>query len=1089
MAVAPETTRQSPATLVELIGRETLQSIQDAFAAAFDIPTVILDHEGRNVNAITFRVTFCEDLTRPSSAGDRCLSCDVRAMRESEVTHRPTTFRCWAGLNDSTVPIVSSDGRLFGHFLAGQVHFEEPADYGSWRTIADEIGIDPAAYEAAVRDVRVIPEAVYRHRIDCLGILARMIADQASAGLANRVLLDDALSANEQTRQMTAELEAIASGVSLVSGSDELFATVARLLDAAHDVVAFDGAAVYLRDSEHADLTPILLHDDGLVRDDTYRLAATAALGGRDSVLRDADGTLAIPLVLDGDALGALVLHRHAPFGFAAHDRDLLAIVGGQVTTALGVSRLRDEARRVLSVASVRDSVLRQIAADVDAEVLLRSLLDEALQSLDAHDAALIPRESDALAIFRGSTGGTQRRIDAALEGALWRARTTGKPMEARSAGGENALIVPAAIGSRTGFDLVVWRSRDWTPFETNLARSLAAGAELVEETQRRRDAARREAARQRALSGLISGLQAEGVQALAGLDALVAEAAGVDRVIRVQASGLEGVLIARSTDAAGVPIEQAVVLQGQAALRVPEGHGDPARWDGWAQRVLAKLGIPAGVEVLCASAAPSPTSVALIAVSGDPRGEDARVRLQTVADLLALAATPAETAAGDEGRSILFEHVIIAARTGRTAVISAAEDAYRALGGTHDSFDPTGDVADGLGAADRTRYDRCLSTALAIADDLEMAARIGRAADRERASVERDVVQARASYDQARGLVSSLGAEQPAVELIERIGRLWDAPVLLEDAEGWLLAGDAAARGGISFDLTDEHGAMLGRLWGGDPETVRDAAWEQLTATIALRQILATLRHDDAVRAAVVDSLIEADALTPELRRRCQEAGFEPERPSRVCVIGIEGTEDAIDRAMHSLARWADAEAEAGLVGRRDGVALLIGPDDPPWFSAAIDTLTERFPGIYGGLGHPGSGAPGFQRSYSSARQAADLLRVTGRTGVLEIQDDSLESILLEASDPARLVRFVDSVLLPIEEYDARRGSELMRSLETAVQMGWNLQGAARECHVHVTTFRYRLARIEQLTGVDLGLADGRLTAELALRARRILG
>ena len=283
MAVAPETTRQSPTTLVELIGRDTLQSIQDAFATAFDIPTVILDHEGRNVNEITFRVTFCEDLTRPSAAGERCLGCDVAAMRESEATRRPTTFRCWAGLNDSTVPIVSSDGRLFGHFLAGQVHYEAPADTSGFRAIAREIGLDEDAYEAAARAVRVIPEAVYRHRIDCLGILARMIADQASAALANRALLDDALSANEQTRRMTAELEAIASQVSLIAGGDDLLATVSRLVDAARDVVPFDGAAVFLQ--QGADFSPVLVRDDGLIDAEQYRAVAAAARNAQDALL------------------------------------------------------------------------------------------------------------------------------------------------------------------------------------------------------------------------------------------------------------------------------------------------------------------------------------------------------------------------------------------------------------------------------------------------------------------------------------------------------------------------------------------------------------------------------------------------------------------------------------------------------------------------------------------------------------------------------------------------------------------------------------------------------------------------------------
>ena len=50
------TTRLPSRTLVELIGQANLQAIQDAFAIAFDIPTVVLDHDGYNVSEITHRV-------------------------------------------------------------------------------------------------------------------------------------------------------------------------------------------------------------------------------------------------------------------------------------------------------------------------------------------------------------------------------------------------------------------------------------------------------------------------------------------------------------------------------------------------------------------------------------------------------------------------------------------------------------------------------------------------------------------------------------------------------------------------------------------------------------------------------------------------------------------------------------------------------------------------------------------------------------------------------------------------------------------------------------------------------------------------
>ena len=1088
MVGTAETTRQSPTTLVELIGRETLQTIQDAFATAFDIPTVILDHEGQNVNAITFRVPFCEDLTRPSPAGERCLSCDVRAMRESEVTRRPTTFRCWAGLNDSTVPIVSSDGRLFGHFLAGQVHFEAPTDFAPWRKIAGEIGINEDDYERAARAVRVIPEAVYRHRIDCLGILARMIADQASAALANRALLDDALSASEQTRRMTVELEAIASGVSLMSGTDDLLAMVTRLLDAAHEVIAFDGAAVYTRGSELEAATPVVLRDDGLVDAETYGRAADAAIERGDSLLRDEERTLSIPLILDGEKLGALVLHRHAPAVFSAHDRDLLTIVGGQVTATIGVARLRSSAQRVLAVAAARDAVLHQLAADVDTDLLLHRLLDEAVHALEADDVALLPREADAPLVVR-ATPAASPRIDAALEGAISRARTTGKAIAATSLGGGSALIVPAApMGSRTGYDLVVWRHAPWSPADEELARALAAGIELVVETRRRRGAAQRGAARQRALSTLISALQQHGADGVDELDALLAAAAGVQRMIRVQPSDVEGVLIAWTRDETGDLVQRALPIEGQAGLRMPDGTGDPVRWDGWAQRVLAAIDVPAGPALLCAQAGSDDRLIALIATSATTLGDEDRLRLQTVADLLAVAAAELGARRLEDGRGPLFEQIALAARRGRTQVLDAARAGYQALGGAATDFDPAVDDPADLAAADRARFRGCVRVALEMADALDAAARDRAAAGRARALGERAVEVDRTALRRAAALAAALDSHHPATGVAAEIARGWDCSVLLQDADGWTIAGDESALAGHSLALVDDTGTPLGWLWHTFSGTPPTADWEILTATIAVRQARAALSNDDAVRAAIADALIESTELAPDLVRRCDEVGFDIAQSRRVCVIGVDPAKGTLDGTVRWLARWAAAQEPIGIVGRRERHAVLIGPDDPNWFSDAVSQLDEHVPHAHAGLGHPGYGAPGIQRSYASGRQAAEVLRVTGRAGVLEIQDDSLESILLEAADPARLVRFVESVLTPLEEYDHRRGSELLHSLETAIQLGWNLQGAARACHVHVTTFRYRLTRIEQLTGIDLTTADGRLTAELALRARRVL-
>ena len=81
---------RSDGALTDVIGVDTLQAIQDAFAQAFGLPTVIVDTVGRNVTEITHRVAFCEDLTRPTTGGTRCAACDADAMRRAESRRTPS---------------------------------------------------------------------------------------------------------------------------------------------------------------------------------------------------------------------------------------------------------------------------------------------------------------------------------------------------------------------------------------------------------------------------------------------------------------------------------------------------------------------------------------------------------------------------------------------------------------------------------------------------------------------------------------------------------------------------------------------------------------------------------------------------------------------------------------------------------------------------------------------------------------------------------------------------------------------------------------------------------------------------------------
>jgi purine catabolism regulator len=93
-----------------------------------------------------------------------------------------------------------------------------------------------------------------------------------------------------------------------------------------------------------------------------------------------------------------------------------------------------------------------------------------------------------------------------------------------------------------------------------------------------------------------------------------------------------------------------------------------------------------------------------------------------------------------------------------------------------------------------------------------------------------------------------------------------------------------------------------------------------------------------------------------------------------------------------------------------------------------------------------------------------------------------------LALNDEDALRAYCDSVLDSIDEADASYGGELTRSLEAFIEQNGQWERAARELYCHRHTLRYRIRRIEELTGRDLARARDRIELWLALRARELV-
>ena len=96
----------------------------------------------------------------------------------------------------------------------------------------------------------------------------------------------------------------------------------------------------------------------------------------------------------------------------------------------------------------------------------------------------------------------------------------------------------------------------------------------------------------------------------------------------------------------------------------------------------------------------------------------------------------------------------------------------------------------------------------------------------------------------------------------------------------------------------------------------------------------------------------------------------------------------------------------------------------------------------------------------------------------------DTVSHELLLATVPSRVLRsFRDRLLGPLADYDERNDAELLPTLRSFLACDGSWSACAQRLYVHVNTVRYRIGRIEALTGRDLSALPDRVDFFLALR------
>jgi PucR family transcriptional regulator, purine catabolism regulatory protein len=347
--------------------------------------------------------------------------------------------------------------------------------------------------------------------------------------------------------------------------------------------------------------------------------------------------------------------------------------------------------------------------------------------------------------------------------------------------------------------------------------------------------------------------------------------------------------------------------------------------------------------------------------------------------------------------------------------------------------------------------------------------------------------------------------------EVRRRSGQLGDATAVREGA-GVARAGATSSDEALEF--APDHPEIAGRslvlpvsIRGrGGPQAwlvaARDAGglgdFERLILQQAVTVVALELMRQRAMRDT--ERRLAGDVLAEALTGRLSES----ELAVRVRPFGVGASAAVLVFARKDGAVAATAEgdldrflADAGvgaLVASRERLLCAVvdardGVDPMAVAARAREALQPEHGELRAAASRPAA-VGSLRRSFHEARCALEAAALANGHSppVASYRDLGAFQLLLSLQDDEALRLYCDSVLGPLEDGSGEYGDELIRSLEAYIEQNGQWEKAARELYCHRHTLRYRIRRVEQLTGRDLSSARDRIEFWLALRARELV-
>ena len=215
--------------------------------------------------------------------------------------------------------------------------------------------------------------------------------------------------------------------------------------------------------------------------------------------------------------------------------------------------------------------------------------------------------------------------------------------------------------------------------------------------------------------------------------------------------------------------------------------------------------------------------------------------------------------------------------------------------------------------------------------------------------------------------------------------------------------------------------------------------------------------------------------------------------------IFPIEYTQDYINTIVTTIEELMKFLRLEGLVATRmRGIQILIGFNDKMEAMASIEDFNNRIIRLIGqkhkdidvkiGVGRAYKTLENVDKSFQEALRTIRIGKTIMDKDIITFDELGIFKILSEDSLVDELEDFYNSTLKPLVDYDKKKSTELVKTLDVFFKNNGNLTRISEQLFAHYNTILYRITRINEITKMQLDNPNDRLNLEIAIKIKQLL-